>query len=214
MIIRTLAVALLVLHTLVLAAQDRAVHARAGIALNGKADISRLQSLGICLDHTQLDRGVIRGDLSVRDLDLAREAGFDVRIEIGDVGAYYAARAAEQAGLERSFGDPGCPGSDPHPFPSQFTLGSMGGFPTWQEMQDQLDAMVAQYPALISPKVTIGTSHEGRPIHYLRISNDPTVDQAKPEVLYDALHHARSLKAPCNCSTSCGPCWSTTAPTR
>lgn len=174
-------------------AQQRAVHARASINLSGYPEaVPTLQALGICLDHTDLSPDqFVSGDFSERDLDLARQAGFEVRVEVADIGAFYAERAAQNAGITKSFGEPGCPGSETYPEPAHFVLGSMGGFYTWQEMQDQLDSMVAHFPDLISPKVSIGTSHEGRPIHYVRISNDPNVDQAKPEVLYDALHHAR-----------------------
>ncbi|QQR86760.1 MAG: immune inhibitor A [Flavobacteriales bacterium] len=174
-------------------AQQRAVHSRACINLSGHADaVPTLQGLGICLDHTDLSPGnFVSGDFSERDLDLARQAGFEVRVEVADIGAFYAERAAHNTGADKSFGEPGCPGSETYPEPAHFVLGSMGGFYTWQEMQDQLDSMVAHFPALISAKASIGTSHEGRPIHYVRISNNPNVDQAKPEVLYDALHHAR-----------------------
>jgi murein tripeptide amidase MpaA len=58
-------------------------------------------------------------------------------------------------------------------------------------MLDILDAMAAAYPNLISAPQSIGTSIEGRPIPFVRISNDPNVDQDKPEVLYNSLHHAR-----------------------
>lgn len=174
-------------------AQQRAVHARARINLSGNPEaVHTLQALGICLDHTDLSPGrSVSGDFSERDLDLARQAGFEVRVEVPDIGAFYAERAALNAGIDKSFGEPGCPGSGTYPPPAHFVQGSMGAFYTWQQMQDQLDSMVAHYPDLISPKASIGTSHEGRPIHYVRISNNPNVDQGKPEVLYDALHHAR-----------------------
>lgn len=189
---RPLLAVLFALCAPLLVAQRPARHARATITVNDRSDVRTLQALGICLDHTEIDaQGAIQGDFSARDLELARRAGFAVEVGIADVSAYYAERAAASPAPQRSFGGPGCPGSVGHPVPAQFTTGSMGGFLTWQEMQDQLDLMVALHPDLISPKVSIGTSHEGRPIHVLRISNDPNVDQAKPEVLYDALHHAR-----------------------
>ena len=189
---RPLLAVLFALCAPLLVAQRPARHARATITVNDRSDVLTLQALGICLDHTEIDaQGAIQGDFSARDLELARRAGFAVEVGIADVSAYYAERAAASPAPQRSFGGPGCPGSVGHPVPAQFTTGSMGGFLTWQEMQDQLDLMVALHPDLISPKVSIGTSHEGRPIHVLRISNDPNVDQAKPEMLYDALHHAR-----------------------
>lgn len=190
---RLLSVSLATTLTILVSAQERVAHSRANINLSGRSDaVQVLQALGICLDHTDLSPGnFISGDFNPRDLDLARQAGFDVRVEVADIGAFYAERAMQNAGSDKSFGEPGCPGSGTYPQPAHFVQGSMGGFYTWQQMQDQLDSMVAHFPSLISPKASIGTSHEGRPIHWVRISNNPNVDQAKPEVLYDALHHAR-----------------------
>ena len=69
----------------------------------------------------------------------------------------------------------------------------MAGFYTYQEFLDEIDAMVAQYPNLISPRAQISTfqSIEGRPLYWLRLSDNPNTDEAEPEVLYTAIHHAR-----------------------
>lgn len=190
---RPFAVSLVSTLTILACAQERVAHSRANINLSGRPDAVRtLQALGICLDHTDISPdNSISGDFNQRDVDLARQAGFDVRVVVTDIGAFYAERAMHHAGSDKSFGEPGCPGSDTYQLPTHFVQGSMGGFYTWQEMQDQLDSMLAHFPNLVSPKASMGTSHEGRPIHWVRISNNPNVDQAKPEVLYDALHHAR-----------------------
>jgi len=77
--------------------------------------------------------------------------------------------------------------------PIHFELGSMGGFYTLEEVQNELDSMRYFYPDLISIKVQAGntTSIFGRPLYYVRISNNPDVNQDKPKILYNALHHAR-----------------------
>ena len=69
----------------------------------------------------------------------------------------------------------------------------MGGFYTYQEFLNHLDTMFAKYPNLITQSAAIGTyqTHEGLPIYWLKISDNPTVDETEPEILYTALHHAR-----------------------
>ncbi|MFT5801212.1 MAG: carboxypeptidase T, partial [Nonlabens sp.] len=73
-------------------------------------------------------------------------------------------------------------------------LGSMAGFFTYEEMLMHLDSMHTKYPNLISERAAIGSTmtHEGRPIYWLRISDNPTIDETtEEEVFYNALHHAR-----------------------
>ena len=53
--------------------------------------------------------------------------------------------------------------------------------------------MALQYPDLISQKAPISDfeTFEGRPIYWLRMSDNPNVDEDEAEMLYDAAHHAR-----------------------
>ena len=71
--------------------------------------------------------------------------------------------------------------------------GSMGGYLTYDELLATLDEMVNLYPNLITARAPIGNilTHENRPIYWLRLSDNPNVEEAEPEVLYTALHHAR-----------------------
>ncbi len=80
-----------------------------------------------------------------------------------------------------------------------------GGCLTYQMVLDELDAMRAQYPGLISVKSDASlvsgesniaankqTTFEGRKVYYVRISNDPNVDNPnRPETLYQSLIHSR-----------------------
>ncbi len=69
--------------------------------------------------------------------------------------------------------------------------GSMGGHYTLAEIVANLDAFAANYPSICSQKVSIGRSIEGRDIWMVKISDNVGIDENEPEVLYDALHHAR-----------------------
>ncbi len=69
--------------------------------------------------------------------------------------------------------------------------GSMGGHYTLAEMEAILDAFHLQYPQLCSQKVSIGPSLQGRSLWMVKISDNVGIDENEPEVLYEAVHHAR-----------------------
>ncbi len=78
--------------------------------------------------------------------------------------------------------------------PGNYPYGSMGGFPTLNELMENLDLMHELYPHLVTSKIKIGNfkTAQGRPIYYLKISDRPDQEEEdEPKVLYTALHHAR-----------------------
>jgi hypothetical protein len=164
-------------------------YVRARIALNGRS-LSELGGLGIAVDHGEHEPGAFTSDFARAELDLARASGFTVEELIPDVQAFYRQRAHEQGPAPRG-GTAACNGPDAWPEPVHWQLGSMAGFFTLEEMEQQLDAMRAAYPQLITVKASIGSSHEGRPLWMVRLSNNADADQDRPELLYTALHHAR-----------------------
>jgi carboxypeptidase T len=71
------------------------------------------------------------------------------------------------------------------------------GFPTkdakyhdYAEMVAELNKAVADHPAIVQ-KFSIGESYQGRQIWAAKISDHVADDENEPEVLFDALHHAR-----------------------
>ncbi len=72
-----------------------------------------------------------------------------------------------------------------------FGSGTMGGYYTFAEVASVLDQIHAAYPALTGAKFSLGTSHQGRALWALKVSDNPGSDEAEPEVRFDALHHAR-----------------------
>lgn len=150
-----------------------------------------LGALGLPIDHGAWADGGYIVELSEHDIDRARTHGFDVDVLIPNVQAFYREQNATPAPAdERALGWL-CDGPTTFTVPEHFATGSFAGYFTWDEMLAQLDEMVALYPDLISAKEPIGYSVENRPIHFVRISNAPNTDQDKPEVLYNAVHHAR-----------------------
>jgi carboxypeptidase T len=157
--------------------------------------IQQLAALGLPLDHCLPGPDGPMVELSALDVQRTRDAGFAVDVLIDDLTAHYQTANGHPPSGMRSIGWL-CDGPTVRPDPLHFQTGSMAGYYTWEEMLAELDEMAALYPALISAKDTIGLSVEGRPLYFVRISNNPAVDQPdKPEVLYNAVHHAREPAA-------------------
>ena len=79
--------------------------------------------------------------------------------------------------------------------PQNFNLGSYAGSYTIEEAYAELDAMRAQYPNLISARDSAAseTTLEGRTVYFVKISDNPDVDEDEPETLYNSLIHASCL---------------------
>jgi carboxypeptidase T len=70
-------------------------------------------------------------------------------------------------------------------FPSGYT-----GYHNYAETTAELNQTVTDHPDLVRLQ-TIGNSYQGRALYALKISDNPAVDQAKPEVLFTCNQHAR-----------------------
>ncbi|MHA7057622.1 M14 family zinc carboxypeptidase [Aquimarina sp. M1] len=189
-------------------AQVKQTYSKAKIIYNTPENFEKLMAAGIPMDHGQHKRGIfIISDFSSTELEIARNMGFLVEIIVEDSEADFI-RRNEIAKTKKTVRNFTCPSGNgttiDYPTPSNFELGSMGGYLTYQEMLDNLDAMRVQYPNLISARATIGNfltngtpdssvspSIGGNTIQWVRISDNPDMDENEPEVLYDAIHHAR-----------------------
>jgi murein tripeptide amidase MpaA len=60
----------------------------------------------------------------------------------------------------------------------------------YAEMSDAIQRVAAANPS-ITNRFSIGSSHEGRELWAMKISDNVAVDESEPEVLYVGLHHAR-----------------------
>ena len=144
------------------------------VAAASPADFHALQAQGFDVDdHAGADAA---GHLTVYadDAEQARlaAAGWSFYVEVEDLPGHYAARAAAA--------------------PARAAVGSMGGFRTLAEIEQEMDRLAAAFPGLVSPKFSVGTSIQGRPIWAMRVSTTPNVhDPNKPVAYYDAIHHAR-----------------------
>jgi carboxypeptidase T len=158
-------------------------------------DLSELGVLGLPMDNMEFKPGeYLLGEYSEHELKKLDAAGVPYEVLIWDMAYFYRARneGVDKAEVEAAMRQKR-PGRR-YQTPANFTLGSMGGFHTNAEVMQDLDLMKILYPDLISTRQPISetkTTHECRPVYWVRISNDPEQLQDKPRVLYTGLTHAR-----------------------
>lgn len=163
------------------------------------AELYQASQLGVTLDHGQHKRDMwFIADIPQSEITILQTNGYTYEVLIADVSAYYVENSTSTE-HEHSDGDRSlCPpagGSSTFDVtaPVNWQLGSMAGFYTYQEFLDELDSMASKYPNLITSRAPISSfsTHDGNPIYWLRISDNPNSDEAEEEVLYTALHHSR-----------------------
>ncbi|MES2767431.1 MAG: M14 family zinc carboxypeptidase [Bacteroidota bacterium] len=147
------------------------------------------ENIGLELEHAVIKPDIyIESAVSESTLRLLKERSVKTETVIEDLSEFYRNRALKDQNFLKDFkNDRTLAGSG---VPQNFKLGSMGGFYTLQEAYSEFDSMREKFPNLVSAPEKIGTSIEGRPIFAYRIST-PVFTNAKLEVLYTALHHAR-----------------------
>lgn len=69
------------------------------------------------------------------------------------------------------------------------------GYHDYGEMVAEITQAAVDHPDIVR-LTTIGTSWQGRDLHLVKITDQPDVDEGEPEVLVDALHHAREHLTP------------------
>lgn len=150
----------------------------------------KLLQLGITIDHSDVQDGGIAAEISDYELQTLKANGVKHKILIYDLANFYEARNKADV-AERSMPINTC--NAPNIIkPTNFHLGTMGGYFTWNEMKQILDSMVLLYPNLITVKQPLSfQSIEGKDIYFVKISDNPNIDEPEPEVLYSSLHHAR-----------------------
>lgn len=151
--------------------------------------LEKLFNEGLEVDHFSFDKKTFVAEVSDNDLKLFQKQGIKVEYVIKDLEKAYQSynrqidEEAQKLGRNAKVGAV--------PTPANFTTGSMGSYYTFQQLQTILDNMRALYPNLITAKVSLANSNENRPIYMVKISDNPDVDENEPELLMNALHHAR-----------------------
>lgn len=189
MIRRILLAGLVVLPLLV--ASQRESYSRVKVYLDGNTAATLLRT-GIEPNYLNPRQGYAICELSGTEMNLIKQAGFRYDVLITDMEKFYRERNERPENQVKN--SAGTSGIASWPVPANFTLGSCGGFLTLNEMTSQLDLMRELYPNLVTVKQSICdtvTSIEGRPIYFVKISDNPDLDESEPQVLYTGMHHAR-----------------------
>ncbi|QDU65760.1 M14 family metallopeptidase [Engelhardtia mirabilis] len=164
---------------------DPPVKAHIRLPLTGPAAPNFEDLLTLGLDLVEVDSDAVAVLATAADRARLEQRGIPFTIVREDEQRYYAERLA--TGALQPLGAPALGAGLVPPF----TSGSIGGYYDFAEVVNVLDQLRATYPSLISQKVSIGQSLEGRPMWMVKISDNPDVDENEPEVRYDSLHHAR-----------------------
>ncbi len=159
------------------------------IYINSPDDFKKLNELGLEIDHAYFEKSdkSLWVFVSDKKYQLLQQSGYSFDVVINDWNEYYKNlptlnEEEKRAALQRSKDEFNVQG---------FDYGSMGGFLKLNEVYSHLDQMKADFPDIITARQSIGQTLEGRDIYVVKISDNPDVDEDEPEVLYDALTHAR-----------------------
>lgn len=178
----------LLLSLSLIAQQD--VYKRVSIDLS-RVSLDQLAKAGLPLDAGNLQsKDTFVGEFSNAELQRLSEKGIQYEVMIEDISSFYSSRSQQvtEAQIRQAAQQMDVP------IPEGFNLGSMGGFLTYEEMLAELDTMFMDYPELITEKAPMHdelTSIEGRPLYFVRLSDNPNNDEDEPEVFYTGMHHAR-----------------------
>ena len=71
--------------------------------------------------------------------------------------------------------------------------GAMGGYKTLSEISAAVDTMITDHPSIISNKVIIGQSLEGRDIWAVKISDNVKQEENEPAILFNGAIHSDEL---------------------
>ena len=159
-------------------------HSRVKVYLQNNS-ISKLAELGLDYDHGVFESGKYWiNDVSSSELKKIKESGFTYRVLIEDVGQWYVEQNNKpvEATARNNQNCDILDISSLYETPSNYTDGSMGGYPTYAELLEILDDMQAKFPQFISTRQPIGDhlTHEGRPIYWVKVGSNPTIDEEKP----------------------------------
>lgn len=182
---------LLVSFTL-LHAQETKFH-RAKIDYLSNENLKTLDNLGIAIDHGFHKKGhFVISDFSDDEISTARGLGLEVTILTEDIQKVYVEQNIKTSTHYKAALNSNCE-IDDYSTPSNYTAGSMGGFFTYDEILQNIDAMRTQFPNLVSERENVGSflTFENRSLQWLKITKDPEVTNSRPQVLYTGVHHAR-----------------------
>ena len=184
---------------------------RVKIQYENISELNTLNNSGICTDHgIHKKNKYFETDLSQSEINILEDLGFNFSIEISDVSQYYRNINNPNhkdyiSGNELKNSSCDNEGAENYETPINYVIkdgSDFGGFYTYSEMLEQLDLMHQLYPNLISSRDDVRDNNltnnphphqtfEGRYLQFVKISDNPNVNEQEPQILYTAIHHAR-----------------------
>jgi len=152
---------------------SREIYKEIRLVIEDGNTIEVLQSEHLGIDHFHITDDWIQFVIPSQKIIELEQKSLDFSIVHEDIESYYASR------LDNTYEA------------RDFELGSMGGYYTFAEIEEQLDKLFLEYPTIITEKVSLGLTLEGRDIWMVKVSDNPELDEDEPEVLYTGLHHSR-----------------------
>ncbi len=152
------------------------------IAIDSIDDWYTIQAAGLDVDHYhKTQEGNIHLVANHFDMVMLNEHNIAYTVVQEDLQEFYAKRLAQSSDNKMACGL------------SNFSLGSMGGYLTYEEVMQHLSSMHEQFPQFVSPPDSIGQSFDGIAVPMIKFSDNPQVDESEiePAVYYEALTHAR-----------------------
>ena len=166
-------------------------YSRVKIILTDDNNIQKLGELGLEIDHGihEVNHYFI-SEFSASELQKISNADFEFQILVDDIVSDFLKKNQNllKKNSKRST-DNSCYKITDYRTPKNFSLGSMGGYFTFNEMNEHLDKMMELYPNLLTEKLEIGKSIEGVSIYCYKISTSK--DNTSTKVLYNSLIHTR-----------------------
>ena len=168
-------------------------YSKAKIYFNTTTDLQRLSKNGVVIEGgLKKSKKYIESVFSATEIKTAKKLGFNVEILVDDMQKHILNRDKKKT-AQKNAGPCNVSNEIIYNTPANFNLGTMGGFLTYAEVLQELDDMRALYPNLITARSAISTftTTNNNTLQWVKISDNADTDEAEPEVLYDALHHAR-----------------------
>jgi carboxypeptidase T len=157
------------------------------------------------LDHYEMKEGAMEVVLDQEELARLRASGYRYSVLIDDVVSYTTAlnrrigdnwaryenaKAPYQVSCSNAAGIFTTPTSFGSGGSLRLGASTGNGYFTYAEMITEMQALVAAYPNLVS-MYSIGKSEENRDIWGVKISDNVSIDESEPEVLFTGIQHAR-----------------------
>ncbi len=169
-----------------------------------KDNTQRLDLIGLLeIDHYHEHEGALSYTVDQRQLQLLKASGTKYEIVNDDaVGYLYEENLKSEKGINNNNARVAYEQTNEVvdniiKTPTDFILqpaANMGGYYTFAQMEAAIDVIISKYGSGANPiaqKFSIGKTTENRDMWCVKISDNPSVDENEPEILFMGHHHAR-----------------------